>query len=402
MSTDQLTSCTTGRLFSSRLSNVPRSGVREILKAANSHVISFGGGIPHQSCIPSGIIHQSIDDVFSRYGESAFNYGETEGEPLLREFIAKQWLARLGISADPSEILIVNGSQQALDLLGKVFIDKGNTVLVERPTYMAALQAWCVYEPQFQEAALDNEGVNPDEMEKVFRQHECRLFYTIPTFQNPSGVCYAQERRKAVAEVLNKHRVLLIEDDPYSHLYYENKPPLPLTAMGVDNAIFMGTFSKTVAPGFRLGWIYAKPDIMHHLVTVKQAADLCTGRFGQLLLYETLKNLDLDNHLANLRCFYRKQRDMFNSLMNKHLHGLLSWQIPSGGMFFWASLKDISAFELLKTSVTNGVAFADGSAFFANNKCKHFMRLNFTQVSEQMMDTGLSVLKEQIIKIRIS
>lgn len=384
--------------FSPRIKNVPRSGVREILKATDKSIISFGGGIPHESCIPADVISGSFERVLSKYGNLAFSYGQTEGEPLLREFVADVWMKRLGISADPSDILIVNGSQQALDLLGKVFFDKETKVLVERPTYMAALQAWSLYQPEFLEANLDQMGVNPDQMEMQLKKHRCRFFYCIPSFQNPSGICYSKERRLAVVNVLNKYGALLIEDDPYSDLFYEQAPPPPVSSMGVDNAVYLSTFSKTVAPGFRLGWIYAKPDIMRHLVTAKQAADLCTGRFIQLLLYETLCNLDLDNHLDNLRKFSKTQRDTFDTFMKKHLSGLLNWEKPSGGMFFWASTMSIEASELLSSCIRNGVAFADGATFHAEGGGKNFFRLNFTQVLDQAMDKGLSVIKEQIKK----
>lgn len=383
--------------FSSRIRKVPRSGVREILKAAEGNeIISFGGGVPHESCIPVEIICKSFDNIFTSYGHKAFSYGQTEGEPLLREFIAEVWLPRQGIAANPSDILIVNGSQQALDLLGKVFVDKGAPVLVERPTYMAALQALCVYEPQFLEIEMDTEGVFPDQMEIQLKRDACRFFYTIPSFQNPSGVCYTEKRRLEVIGLLNKYRTLLVEDDPYSNLYFENPPPLPLCSMGAENAVYIGTFSKIVAPGFRLGWIYAKPDIMRHLVTVKQASDLCTGRFGQLLLFDILKNLDLDIHLKNLRLFYHKQRDSFEFFMKKYMSEFLQWKIPSGGMFFWASTFGPAASELLVSCITRGVAFADGDSFHASGGGKQYMRLNFTQASEQMMERGLSVLKEQI------
>ncbi|HEX3020598.1 MAG TPA: PLP-dependent aminotransferase family protein [Chitinispirillaceae bacterium] len=384
--------------FSSRVNLIPRSGVREILKTADSNMISFGGGIPHESCVPSDVIRESFDSVMCRYGQKAFSYGQTEGEPQLREFIANVWLRRLGIVADASEILVVNGSQQALDLLGKIFLEKGVSVLVERPTYMAALQAMHVYEPCILEAALDSSGADPEQLERNLKMNQCRFFYTIPSFQNPSGVCYTHERRLSVVNMLNKYGTLLVEDDPYSHLYYENPPAPPITALGAENAVFMGTFSKTVAPGFRLGWMYAKPEIMHHLVTVKQAADLCTGRLGQLLLLETLLNLDLDKHLQKLRLFYSKQRDLFDFYLSRHLNGILQWRKPPGGMFFWASTKGVAASELLLSCVKKSVAFADGAAFHAGGEGKQFLRLNFTQVSEQNMDRGLAVIREQILQ----
>ncbi len=386
-------------LFSSRVTSIPRSGVREILKNVDRSIISFGGGIPYESCIPAETIHQSFDKVMSRYGRKTFSYSQSEGEPQLREFIANVWLRLLGIKADVSDILIVNGSQQALDLLGKVFLEKGAPVLVERPTYMAALQAMQVYEPVFLETVLENEGADTHQMEQHLKFNPCRFFYTIPSFQNPSGVCYSKERRLTIASLLNRYGTVLVEDDPYSHLYYDNQPSVPVSALGVKKAVLMGTFSKIIAPGFRLGWIYARPEIIKHLVTVKQAADLCTGRFTQLLLLETLLSLDLNEHLSDLRLFYRKQRDTFDYYMHKHLDGILTWQKPAGGMFFWASSKGPSAGELLLSCVENGVAFADGAAFSASGGTEQFLRLNFTQVTEPMMDQGLAVIREQFLRL---
>ena len=386
--------------YATRVANVPRSCVRELLSASLGRpVISFGGGVPHDSCVPMEALRAGFDRVLTRHGPAAFRYGQSEGEGALREYIAGEWLARFGIEAKASEVLIVNGSQQALDLIGKVFVDRGSTLLVERPTYLAALQAFSVYGPVYREVGMDGDGALPERLEEQLQKGDGRFFYTIPTFQNPSGGCCTAERRREIARAMNRHGALLIEDDPYGQLYYGEPPAPPVCALGVERAILLGTFSKMVAPGFRLGWIWSRSaEAMRHLVTVKQAADLCTGRFQQLFLLETLRGLDLEAHLAKTRVLYKLKRDTMDLLMRRHVGWFLSWQKPKGGMFFWAALKGggLTARQLLAECVKNGVAFADGAAFHATGGGEEFLRLNFTQACGEEMERGLQILGRQL------
>ncbi|MFP4164548.1 MAG: PLP-dependent aminotransferase family protein [Chitinispirillaceae bacterium] len=387
-----------------RVLGIPRSGIRELLSnSQNKKIISFGGGVPHDSRVPLALIEDAFEKVLSRCGTQAFRYGSSEGEPSLREQISN-WLKSLGMNADPDHILIVNGSQQGLDLLGKVLINPGSRVLLERPTYLAALQAFCPYAPAYDEIELDSEGTSPLLLEDRLKRGNYRFFYTIPSFQNPSGAYSPEERRIKTAQLLNRYNTLLVEDDPYSQLYYDqNSSPKPLCSFGVRNAVFLGTFSKMVAPGFRLGWVWSNSDILRHILTVKQAADLCTGRFQQLLLSELLENIDLNRHLKNNRMFYTQQRNTMQQFMLKHLSEHMEWSTPRGGMFFWAKLKDgLSAEGLLDRCFSRGVAFSDGSAFFASNQKKEFLRLNFTQCTEAEMDDGLEVIKEEIEKMKMN
>jgi 2-aminoadipate transaminase len=343
-------------------------------------------------------LRAGFERVVALYGAAAFRYGSSEGEGALREFIACDWLARAGIEAKPSEVLIVNGSQQALDLIGKIFIDRGAPVVVERPTYLAALQAFAVFEPNYREVAMDSDGTLPERLAEHLQDGETRFFYTIPTFQNPSGRCCSDVRRGAIAEVMNRYGALLVEDDPYGQLYYEEPPAPPVCAHGVERGILLGTFSKMVAPGFRLGWIWTRCAAMRHLITVKQAADLCTGRFQQLFLLETLRHLDLDAHLAKTRVLYKLKRDTMDMLMKQHVGGYLAWKKPKGGMFFWASLTNtgLTAHHLLTECVKRGVAFADGAAFHATGGGEEFVRLNFTQATGEEMDRGLLIMAQRL------
>jgi 2-aminoadipate transaminase len=383
-----------------RIKTMPRSGIREILMAAEGRkLISFGGGVPHDSCVPLDTIKRAFDSVMSRWGAQAFRYGASEGETELREYIA-WWLNKMGLPAHPQDILVVNGSQQALDLLGKVLINRGARILIERPTYLAALQAFAAYGPEYDEVELDEEGPMVCAMKEYLNKNRYAFFYTIPSYQNPSGTCCGLKRRAKIVEVLNETGTLLIEDDPYSQLYFDSPPPPPLSAMGARNTVYMGTFSKMVSPGFRLGWVWSNTGIIRDLITVKQAADLCTGRFQQLLLCEVLKTLDIDRHLQNNRLFYTSQRNSMAGLMKSRLHGVMEWNHPEGGMFFWASLcNGLRADVLLKNCISKGVAFADGAAFYAGKKKPSTMRLNFTQCTRQEMKEGLGIIAQEIEKM---
>jgi len=388
--------------FAGRMNVIPRSCIRELLSGNQPKLISFGGGVPHDSCVPLDALHQAFDATLTRYGARAFSYGASEGEAELREYIAHQWLPRFGLTPETDDILIVNGSQQALDLLGKTLIDPQTSVLMERPTYVAALQAFSAFEPRFADIAVGADGADDGALMRALKRYKPRIFYTIPTFQNPSGACYSKAKRHACAEALKAHAdCVLIEDDPYSELYFDRKPPLPLCAEGIQNAALLGTFSKIVAPGLRLGWIWARGDLRRHLITAKQAADLCTGRFQQLLLLEVLRSLNLDTHLQRNREFYVKQRDRMLGAMSNHLTGLATWNIPSGGMFVWARLcQDQNALELLRACLQQGVAFADGSSFHAGGGGLATMRLNFTQLSFDNMDKGLGIIASVLRKMQ--
>lgn len=391
-------------LFSERMANIPRSCVRDLMASTTRpDTISFAGGVPAPACIPLDTIRTAAERVWTRFGTAAMSYGASEGEEPLREWIARTWLARHGITAQPSEIMITNGSQQALDLLGKVLLDRDAPIAVERPTYLAAVQAFSAYEPTFREVPLLPDGPDVTALAQALRGNStthfdgARLFYTVPNFQNPSGTLMSAARRGEVADELNRHAALLVEDDPYGELYYTDAPPPPLNSYGVEQGVLLGTFSKMVAPGFRLGFIWARGALGRHLGTVKQAADLCTARFNQLLLTETLGLLDLDSHLANLREHYRQQRDRMEAAMRKHLGGLAQWEKPDGGMFFWVRLPEtISARALLGRCAARGVAFADGSSFHAGGGGDHWMRLNFTASTPAQMDAGLAILRQEL------
>ena len=388
--------------YSRRLDGMPRSCVRDLMaNTANTDIISFAGGLPASECIPLDTIRQATEAVWTRYGTSALGYGASEGEPALREWIAHQWLPRKGIQAKPSEIMIVNGSQQALDLLGKVLLDPGAPIAVERPTYLAAVQAFSAFGAEFREVPLDDEGPDITALAQALRGNSslradgARLFYTVPNFQNPSGLLMSERRRMDLLDEMRRHPAVLIEDDPYGELYYASQPPPLLMSQSAGPGVLLGTFSKMVAPGFRLGFIWAKGAMATHLGTVKQAADLCTSRLAQLQLFETLCRLDLDAHLQGLRDHYRIKRDAMDMALQRHLAGFANWQKPSGGMFFWVRLRNCTDTKaLLVQAAKAGVAFADGGSFHAGGGGRDWLRLNFTSSTPADMERGLEILAQ--------
>ena len=388
--------------YAHRMSTMPRSCVRDLMSSfATPDCISFAGGAPAAECLPISELQRAADRVWTRYGRHAMAYGPSEGEPLLREWIAHSWLARYGIQASPDEILITHGSQQALDLLGKVLLDPGSPVAVERPTYLAALQAFSAYEATFREVPLTDEGPDVSALARALRGNSstqfdgARLFYTIPNFQNPSAQVTSERRRMELADELNRHAALLVEDDPYGELYYSNPPPRYLGCCGVEQRVLLGSFSKIIAPGLRLGFIWCQGSLRHHLITVKQAADLCGSRFNEWLLWETLQELDLEQHLNHLRNHYRHRRDAMEIALQTHLQGLAQWEVPQGGMFFWVRLKvPILGRALLNRCLPLGVAFANGGSFCASGGGDQWIRLNFTGCTVEQMHTGLQRLRQ--------
>jgi len=390
--------------LSHRMEQMPRSCVRDLMASSGRpDLISFAGGVPAPSCIPVDTIRNAAEHILARHGSTALGYGASEGEEVLRSWIADVWLPRKGIRCSSDEILIVNGSQQALDLLGKVLLDKWAPIVVERPTYLAALQAFSAYEPEFREVSLQAQGLDVASLAMALRGNSrirysgARLFYTVPNFQNPSGAVMSLERRIDVVDELNRHAALLVEDDPYGELYFDEPPPLSLNALGTEQGVFLGTFSKMVAPGFRLGFIRADKRLAHHLGTLKQAADLCTSRFNQLILVETLMRMDIDSHLEKLRVHYRQRRDQMDQALQRHLQGFAHWTLPQGGMFFWIEFAEgCKTRELLTRCAARGVVFADGSSFYADGSGERFARFNFTACDSEQMDRGLAIVAEEV------
>lgn len=385
------------RIFADRMSFVHKSFVREILKVTEDReVISFAGGLPNPRCFPVQEIAAAAEKVLNECGEAALQYATSEGYLPLRQMIARRY-AEQGVLVSPSEILITNGSQQGLDLLGKAFLNKGDGIIVERPTYLAAIQSFGLFEPRFHSVPLQEDGVDPEAIEKSLTQDESKLFYSVPNFQNPTGITYSREKRRAVAEKLQGNNTVFIEDNPYGELRFigEDEPSLR-TFLG-DDCVLLGSFSKIVSPGIRLGWIAACPEIMEKLIVAKQASDLHSNYLCQRIVHQYLLDNDIERHIAKIRKIYKEQRDHMVQMMEECFPEKVCFTRPEGGMFLWATLPEsMSALDLFHQAIKENVAFVPGQAFYANGGGNNTMRLNFSNSDEDKISEGIIRLAKVI------
>ena len=376
--------------FARRTTGVRTSFIREILKVTeNPAVISFAGGLPSPELFPVDEVAEAARAVLADHGRAALQYSTTEGFLPLREWIARRYAGRFGLEVSPEEILVTTGSQQGLDLIAKVFIDPGSPVLVEQPGYLGALQAFSVYEPEFVPLPSGAEGPEPAAISEALRRGDIRLFYTVPNFQNPTGACFSAEARHAAAEGAAATGATLVEDDPYGELRYAGSELPPLRRIH-PSTLMLGSFSKVVAPGLRLGWVCAPREVIRRLVVMKQAADLHTDIFSQRLLHRYLSTTDFEAHLGRLRSVYGRRCaamvDGFRSVMPAGAH----CNRPDGGMFLWATLPEgVSSRALFDRAAAREVAFVPGTAFHIDGGGDSSMRLNFTNTPEDRIAEGL-------------
>lgn len=389
------------RRFAARMQTLPRSCVREIMSAAaDRQIISLAGGLPEPALFPVDAITEAAVAVLRDERREALQYGPTEGCRPLRQFVAERLLAPRGIQASADEVLVTSGSQQGLDLLGKVFLDQGDTVLLESPSYLAAIQAFALYQPRFRTIPLRDDGLDATALTARLRDGPCRLLYVIPDFQNPTGLSYTEPARQRVADALRGGDTVLIEDDPYGELRYEGERLPPLAGRLERGRVLLGTFSKVLAPGLRLGWVYADRAIIDRMVVAKQATDLCSNMLAQKLLCHLLQRVDLARHIETLRTAYRAKRDHLLALLAQHLPAGCAWTRPAGGMFVWVTLPEaLSATRLLERCLARGVAFAPGRSFFAENPQDNTLRLNFTHAEPGAMAQAVAILAAEIERL---
>ena len=368
------------------------SVIREILKVTERPgIISFAGGLPAPKTFPVAAFAAASAKVLEGDGPAALQYAASEGYGPLREAVA----AQLPWKVEPSQVLITTGSQQGLDLVAKVLIDSGSRILVETPTYLGALQAFTPMEPEVVSVASDAEGVDVDDLA---RKVPARFLYVLPNFQNPTGRTMSDARRAALVKRAAELRLPIVEDNPYGDLWFDAPPPAPLTARNPEGCIYLGSFSKVLAPGLRLGYIVAPPAIFPKLLQAKQAADLHSPSFNQRMVAEVIKDGFLDRHVPTIRALYKSQRDAMLAALKREMAGLdVSWNTPDGGMFLWARLPaGMSAIELLPKAVDRGVAFVPGAAFFADNADERSLRLSFVTASVEQINTGIAALAATI------
>lgn len=379
--------------FAGRMQHLRASDIREILKVTQRpEVISFAGGLPATELLPAGEMAELAREVLLSDGARALQYAPTEGLVVLRELIARRLRDRFGLRRGADDVLVVSGSQQALDLTGKIFLDEGDAVLCESPTYLGAINALRSYQPRFIEVPTDDDGMLPAELERLLGLEErARLIYVVPDFQNPSGRRWSVERRRALVEIAARFSVPVVEDAPYAELCYEGEP-LP-TVASLDSSglvIFFGTFSKILSPGLRLGWVAAEPEILRRYVLVKQGVDLHTSSLTQLLAARFMIDCDLEAHIERLRRVYRGRRDVMLAALEAHLPPGVRVTRPAGGLFLWLELPEaVDARELLERCLEVQVAFVPGSAFFANGGHENTVRLNFSAMPEERIAEGV-------------
>ncbi|MCQ4317200.1 PLP-dependent aminotransferase family protein [Stutzerimonas zhaodongensis] len=373
--------------FSERVDRLKSSLIREILAAAQRpEVMSFAGGLPAESMLPK------VD--WDQMPASMGQYGMSEGEPALREAIAAE-ARSLGIDCSDSQVLIVSGSQQTLDLASKLFIDRGTEVLLEAPTYLAALQVFQLFGADCLSIPQESDGPLLDALRQRLEKHHPAFAYLIPTFQNPSAVRYSEEKRDAVAALLDEYNVTLIEDEPYRELVFDDENARPIVSrMHKASWIYTGTVSKTLLPGLRVGYLIATPDLFPYLLRLKQSADLHTNRIGQWQALQWLGSEQYHAHLAELRRFYCLRRDAMQDALTKHFFDLADWQLPQGGLFFWLRLKrPLDTRTLLKPALARDVVFMPGEPFFVDpEQNPGYLRLNFSHVAPDRLDEGIRLL----------
>ncbi len=387
--------------FAKRVSGITSSAVRDLLKVIQSgNIISFAGGLPDEALFPVRELELAYQKVF-RSGGKYLQYGPTEGDVELRTLIQER-LRERGIPASLENILVTTGSQQAIDLLAKVFLSAGDTVLVENPSYLAALQAFQLYEANMIAVQSDRHGMIPEDLEEKIITHSPKFIYVVPTFSNPEGKVWSKERREALLQLAAKYNVIVVEDDPYSDLRFTDEQPVPLAGMEADGAhvIYTSTFSKTVAPGIRIGWLTGPKEVIRMSALSKQSTDLHTSSIDQRALYYFLQDFPIRQHVERLREQYKHRLQVMQRYLSRDGQNLFEWAEPQGGMFLWVSMKrTIDASELLEAALQEGVAFVPGASFFVGQPERNTLRLNYTHAAPEVIEAGMARLMTAIDKV---
>jgi len=388
--------------FAARTQRMTSSIIRELLKLTEQHdIISFAGGLPAPETFPVTEMEVAAQRVLEQHGAAALQYSPTEGYRPLRELVARH-MRRYGIKVTPDHVLITTGSQQALDLIGKLLINPGDRILTEEPTYLGALQAFTSYQAEYVTVPIDDDGLQIDRLEEALRVGP-KFLYILPNFQNPSGVTLSLERRRRLVELANTYGTPIVEDDPYGQLRYEGEHLPPLVKLDAEfhrsskgengftgNVLYLSTLSKTLAPGLRVGWIVAPQEEISRLVQMKQGADLHTSTFTQVLAYETARGGFLDRHVRDIRKVYGERRGAMLEALERHFPPQVHWTRPQGGLFLWVRLpRGFDAAQLLEQALQEKVAFVPGTSFFPAGGGEETLRLNFSYCTPKVIEEGI-------------
>lgn len=386
--------------FAKRMDGMQASEIRELLKlTAKPDIISFAGGLPAPELFPVEEIAKVSHDLVLKEGRQLLQYATTEGRPSLRAKIAQRMADKYNTVVDPDDILITTGSQQCLDFAGKLFLDPGDVVLCESPSYLGALNAFNAYQPKFVEVPTDDGGLIPEELDKILSSTpNCKFIYVIPDFQNPTGRTWSMERRKAFMEVVNKHNLPVLEDNPYGELRYEGKILPSLKSLDTKGLVmFLGTFSKIFCPGLRLGWVAAEHELLTQFVKIKQSADLHTSNFDQGIADAYMETCDLDAHVKEIVALYKHRRDVILACMEKCFPAGTEWTHPEGGLFLWLTFPEgVSARKVFTKCIEMKVAGVIGDAFYPNQKTDRSMRINFSNMPDDRIEEGIKRMARAI------
>jgi len=382
--------------FARRMDSVRASTIREILKVTEQpEIISFAGGLPAPELFPVDDVLSAAERVLHETGASALQYSASEGFAPLRESLAAE-SRRRGIDCCADDVLITTGSQQPLDLAGKIFLDAGDCVLTESPTYMAAIQAFQTFQARFATVPTDDHGLIPEELPALIEHERPRFLYTIPNFQNPTGRTLAAERRKTLYSIAARYGLIVVEDDPYGALRYAGKTIPPVKSLDSEGiVIYLSTVSKTIAPGLRIGWVVAREEIRRKLTLVKQAADLHTSSLDQRIVHRYLTDFDSNAHIECIRRAYGERYSIMDAALGESMPAGFRWTHPEGGMFLWVTCPEgIDTNDLLREALLRKVIFVPGRDFFPDASGRRFMRLNFSNASPESIREGISRLAE--------
>ncbi len=384
--------------FADRMARAPRSFLGELFRvSADPGIISFAGGLPGSEFIDVEGIARAARGVMEDEGRIALQYTTTDGYLPLRQYIADRYRARLGLPANPEEIQIVNGSQQCLDLVAKIFLNSGDHVGVERPGYLGAIEAFSLYEPQFHTVPLEEDGLDLESFDSLLHACPLKFFYGIPNSQNPSGRTYSQEKRKAIAEMLDGSDTLFYEDDAFGELFFDGNPRLPIARYLPEQTVMSGSFSKIVAPGMRIGWIYAPEPVLRQFNVAKQAADLHSNFLCQKILHRYLEESDLDTHVRRVATIYGENCRLMCDIMDDRFPPGVTHTRPEGGMFLMAALPEgVSSMEVFAAGIRRKVAVLPGVPFYVDGGGEDTIRLNFSSVDPERIKEGMARLARVI------
>lgn len=390
------------KYYSERIKSTPSSFIREILKVTqNSEIISFAGGLPNPISFPQEELKVSMERITSQFGGKIYQYSTTLGLDSLRQYIVDRYKKLWNMDITIDNVIITTGSQQALDLIGKVFINEGDNVMVEKPSYLGLLQAFCMYKANFVQTQLNEDGLDIEDLKKTLKEHKPKVAYLIPNFQNPTGLTYTKENREKVFEAIKNEDMILVQDDPYGELRFEDSERIPYIGMNQTRKnIYLGSFSKIVTPGMRLGYAIADKEIIKMLETAKQASDLHSNIFGQYLISDYLQNNDLDKHIEKIKKLYKTQSTAMISAMEEFFPKNVKFTYPKGGMFTWVTLEEgKDVLTLFDKAIAKNVAFVPGHPFYVNPDKVNTLRLNYTNADEQTIKTGIERLSQALREI---